>query len=81
MASPKVFATVRRSWYLGRRIAIVVEQSRRRRLEALAVVGQRFLQPLAIGGGLLVRQRQRRAPRRGPRRFAFSPSRPVRASR
>ena len=43
---------------LGRRVARVVEQSRRRRLEALAVVVERLLQPLAIGGRLLVRERQ-----------------------
>ena len=43
---------------LGRRVARVVEQSRRRRLETLAVVVERLLQPLAIGGRLLMGERQ-----------------------
>ena len=52
---------------LGRRMARVVEQSRRGGLEAPAVLGQRDVEPLAIGRRLLVRERQaRRAPPTAP---------------
>ena len=42
----------------GRRVPGIVEQPRRRRMEPPGVVGQRHLEPLAIGGGLFMRQRQ-----------------------
>ena len=66
---------------LGRRVARVVEQPRRRRLEALAVFGERNVEPLAIGRRLLVRERQ--AAERLRQRLGLGAllSRPVRAIR